>query len=172
MTVVPSLNAQHLGDITPGGLVRVRFGSTTLLGVVAGCDFYQIPSGKVIIMLEAHPTNAFTRGCFMPIEGPMVTETVLSYGTGIGIVVDPASPVALGVETNGALLVGSDVTAICTRHVRNGAALMIDTGAWQALRDPILVSSWRIAVLEWELRFLIDPPLDPPLPPFRFRVEG
>ena len=101
----------------------------------------------------------------------MITEMALSYGTALGIVVDPTAPISPDVAINGALLVGTDITAICTRHFRNGTALMIDTGAWQALREPILVSSWWLAVLEWELRFLTDLPLDPPLPPFRFRAE-
>jgi hypothetical protein len=177
MTVIPSLDARPLGEMNPGALVRFGCGAAMLLGIVAGCDFYQISSGKVILMLGAHPEDAATKGRFMPIDGPMVTEATLSYDAGHGIVVAPDAPVSLDTSIDGALLVGPGTRAVRTRLFGRGhsdTVPTIDTGSWQAVRvEPPHAPPWRVAVLAWELRLLTDPPLDPPLPSvFTFRAEG
>ena len=81
MTMEPDLNAKLLAEMGPGELIRFRFRGRMVLGMVAGCDFLQIPSGMVIIVLEDLPDRPGTAGGFVPMVEFLMTETALSYGT-------------------------------------------------------------------------------------------
>jgi hypothetical protein len=110
MTIIPDLAAKLLGEMTPGELIRFRFRGKMLLGMVAGCDFLQIPCGMVIIVLDDLPDRPGTVGGFLPLDGFLMEEIGLSYGTEHVVVVHPDAPIALNTDerfnTNGALLGG------------------------------------------------------------------
>jgi hypothetical protein len=179
MAIVPSLRAGPLGEMVDGELIRFRLGRRMVLGMVAGCDFVQIASGKVIVVLEDHPDRPGIVGRFLPIEEFMMSEPALSYGTAHMIAVHPGAPVAAASDeqfnTDGALLVGADTRAIRTRAMRDefsDVVLTIDLESWKAVRTaPPNRPPWRVAVLAWEIRLLTDASINPPLPSvFTFRA--
>ena len=55
MAITPTLDAKLLGEMVPGELIRFPTGRAMVLGLVAGCDFMEIPSGLVIILLGDLP---------------------------------------------------------------------------------------------------------------------
>jgi len=181
MAMEPDLNAKLLAEMGPGDLIRFRFRGRMVLGMVAGCDFLQIPSGMVIIVLEDLPDRPGTAGGFVPMVEFLMAETALSYGTKHIVIVHPAAPVASEADdrfnTNGALLIGGGVRTMRSRSVNDGSsdyALTIDIDQWTAVRSSHPhPQPRRVAVLAWELRLLANVPLDPPLPPvFTFAAGG
>ena len=99
----------------------------------------------------------------------LMTETGLSFGTAHVVVVHPAAPAASDADerfnTNGALLVGGDARAMRSCSAKDEYSdhtLIIDVDSWKVVRTVI---PWRVAVLAWELRLLINVPIHPPLPP-------
>ena len=181
MAMAPELDARLLGEMAPGELIRFRFRAKMILGMVAGCDFLQIPSGMVIMVLEDLPERPGTAGGFLPMVEFLMTETALSYGTKHIVIVHPAAPVASESDdrfnTNGALLVGGTVRTVRSRSVKDDSseyALNIDIDHWTAVRSSHPhPQPRRVAVLAWELRLLANGPLDPPLAPvFTFAAGG
>ena len=181
MAMAPELDARLLGEMAPGELIRFRFRAKMILGMVAGCDFLQIPSGMVIMVLEDLPDRPGTVGGFLPMVEFLMTETALSYGAKHIVIVHPAAPVASESDdrfnTNGALLVGGTVRTVRSRSVKDDSseyALNIDIEHWRAVRSSHPhAQPRRVAVLAWELRLLTNIPLDPPLPPvFTFAAGG
>ena len=181
MAMEPDLNAKLLADMGPGDLIRFRFRGRMVLGMVAGCDFLQIPSGMVIIVLEDLPDRPGTAGGFVPMVEFLMTETALSYGTKHIVIVHPAAQVAPEDDdrfnTNGALLIGGGVRAMRSRSVKDDSsdyALTIDIDQWTAVRSSHPhPQPRRVAVLAWELRLMVNVPLYPPLSPvFTFAARG
>jgi len=181
MAMAPELDARLLGEMAPGELVRFRFRGKMMLGMVAGCDFLQIPSGMVIMVLEDLPDRPGTAGGFLPMVEFLMAEPALSYGTKHIVIVHPAAPVASESDarfnTNGALLIGGGARTVRSRSVKDDIsdfALNIDIDHWTAVRNSHPhVRPRRVAVLAWELRLLADVPLDPPLAPvFTFAAGG
>jgi hypothetical protein len=171
MTVFPNLDAKLMGETSPGELVRFPFGLKMLLGLVVGCDFLQLPSGMVIVLLEDIPDRPGTSLCFTAVTEYMMAETCLSYGARHKIIVHPTTSVAsMNAEefvTNGALLVGGGKCAVRSRSVRDefsDFALLVDTDSWTAVQNTH-PQPQRVAVLGWELSLAPDVSLDPPLPP-------
>ena len=173
MKIVPDLHAKLLGETIPGELIRFHFRGKMVLGMVAECDFLQIPSGMVIVVLEDLPDRSGSAGKFLPMDNYLMTAPGLSFGTAHIVVVHPAAPVASDTDErfdiNGALLVGPDARAIRSHSAKDEFSdytLIIDIESWRAVRTvPPKPRPWRVAVLAWELRMLIDVPLDRPLPP-------
>lgn len=177
--IVPRINAKPVGEMVPGELIRFRFRGRMPLGIVAGCDFLQIPSGRVIVLLEDVPDRPGTTTGFTPVADAMMSETALSYGTSHTIVVHPSAPAASiddeRFATNGALLVGKGSRAIRSRSTHDyfsEVTLTVDVDNWAAIQNAY-TRQRPVAVLGWELRLLPEVPLDPPLPPvFIFRAGG
>jgi hypothetical protein len=181
MTIVPDLHAKLLGETIPGELIRFRFWRKMVLGMVAGCDFLQIPSGMVIVALEDLPDRPGSAGGFLPMVEHLMTETALSFGTAHMVVVHPAASAASDADeqfnTNGVLLVGGDARAIRSRSAKDDYSdhtLIIDVDSWKAIRTALPhPRRWRVAVLNWELRLLTHVPIHPPLPPvFTFAARS
>lgn len=172
MTIIPDLAAKLLGEMSPGELIRFRFGEKMLLGMVARCDFLEISSGMVIVVMDDLPDRPGTAGGFLPMDEFFLAETGLSYGTKHIVVVHPAAPVVWETDerfyTNGALLVGGG-RVIRSRVLNNryrDFALTIDIDKWHAVpTSPQNPLPRRVAVLAWELRLLTDMRIDPPLRP-------
>lgn len=180
MTIIPDLAAKRLGEMAPGELIRFQFGEKMLLGMVAGCDFLQIPSGLVIVVLDDLPGLSVTVGGFLPLDEFLMTEIGLSYGTEHIVIVHPAAPVASKTDerfnTSGALLVGGGRfirSRVLTNRYRD-FSLTIDIDKWQAVpTSPQNPLPSRVAVLAWELRLLTGTPIDPPLRPvFTFAAKS
>ena len=179
MTIAPELEAKPVGEMVPGELMRFRFRRKMLLGIVARCDFLQIPSGMVIVLLEDSPDRPGTATGFMPVADALMPEVGLSYGTSHSIVVHPlAATLSHGDDqfgTNGALLVGKGSWAIRSHSAHDyfsEVTLTIDVANWTAVQNAY-PRQRPVAVLAWELRLLTEFPLDPPLAPvFTFRAGG
>lgn len=180
MTIIPELNAMPLGKMTPGELIRFRFRGRMPLGIVAKCDFLQIPSGMVVIVLEDLPDYGATAGGFLPITEHLMAQPSLSYGTTHTVAVHPSAPVASdgddGFDMNGVLMVGGGTRTIRSRLLNGGASdftLMIDVDKWEAVRTGTPYAPQRVAVLAWEVRLFVKTPLEPPpAPVFTFAVRG
>ena len=181
MAMAPDLDARLLGEMAPGELVRFRFRGKMILGMVAGCDFLQIPSGMVIMVLEDLPDRPGTAGGFLPMVKFLMAEPALSYGRKHIVIVHPAAPVASKSDarfnTNGALLIGGGARTVRSRSVKDDISdfvLNIDIDHWTVVRNSHPhVRPRRVAVLAWELRLLADVPLVPPLAPvFTFAAGG
>jgi len=179
MRVVPNLEAKLLGEMVPGELIRFSFRRTMLLGIIAGCECFQLPSGLVIILLDEIPERPGTALGFVPMIESMMSQIALSYGLQSCLVVHPTAPVASDRDerfnTTGALLIGGGVKAIRSRMVRdefNELTLLINAESWTAIPQGI-AQPQRLAVLAWELRLLHDLDLNPAVPPvFTFGLKS
>jgi len=181
MTITPNLVAKRLGEATPGELVRFPFRGKMVLGIVAGCDSLQIPSSKVIVVLEDLRDRPGSAAGFLPMYDSLLTETALSYGSAHIIVVHPGARVAArtdtAVETNGSLLVAGDSTTIRSYTLKEGfehISRIIDVGSWREIPGAEVQQRWpQVAILDWELRLTPEVPLDPPMPPvFTFSARA
>jgi hypothetical protein len=179
MAITPSLDARPIGEMTPGELIRFPSGAANPLAVVAGCDFLEIPSALVVILLEDYPDRPGTAGGLLPVNEYMMETVGLSYGRQHIVVVDPLAPAVNREDQrftlDGALLVNANVRALRTRVLLNGskgAALYIDLDTWKAVRsEPSRFQVWQFAVLAWEIRPMTDPRLSLPVQPiFTFRA--
>ena len=140
MMIVPGLHAKPIAEMVPGELIRFPFRRTMPLGILAGCDFLRIPSGKVIVLLEDSPDRPGTATGFLPVADALLPEIALSYGASHGIVVHPWAPAASSGDelfgTNGALLVGAGNRAIRSHSAHayfEETTLIIDIDNWMAI---------------------------------------
>jgi hypothetical protein len=164
MPIVPNVQAKPMSDLKPGELVRFRFRGLMPLALAVGCDFLQIPSGMVLILLEGvsgdlHPgLQPATRLEFLPLGSDDLGATALSYGDGHSVVVEPSARVVTAFDTafqtNGALVVGKGLQALRT-HARmqnwSHIEIMVDVNTWTAVQGTSGVSG-KVAILDWQLR--------------------
>jgi hypothetical protein len=174
MKTLPAMQAKPLSAAVPGELVRIPQGGKMVLGIVVACEHPEIPSGRVLLLLENIPDQPKSVLGFLLLDDYRLSETCLSFGTEHVVIVHPTSPVVptssiTRQDVSGLLLVGEAGQVIRSRLARDptvGPAFFISLDGWKAIPPASAPGlRWSAAVLAWELRMLSNPLGCPPLPP-------
>ena len=173
MKIVPPVQGKQLITTNAGELVRARlFSQNMVLGIIADIDTKQAGSDKIMICLDGVAQGPR----FIPIT-QNDEKVAISFGTDfhfdIGFAETAVANWENSFDTNGALLVGSDVTLLRVAPLSdNGSSSIYYDVISGKVVDKGEKQMEQFALLAWDIRLSrsVDPDqLRPPI--FRFQSQ-